>query len=267
MIGGTTAGTGNVIAYNGTFGITTNAGMLSLKPFAVLGNSIFSNGNLGIDLGSDGVSTNDAGDSDTGPNGLQNFPLLSSGGPNAGSTTTINGTLNSKSNTIYRLEFFANATCDSSGYGEGQTYLGFTNVTTNGSGDVTFAANLTAVVSVGQFITATATDPSYNTSEFSACVPVVAISALTAAPTLYYYRTTSVPLTWTGVTWATGYVVQWDDNLAMSSPTEIPLSNSTQSIPITVPGDGVYYWRVGAKQVNSTIIRWSTPQKFTVDVP
>ena len=41
---------------------------------AIQRNSMFSNGELGIDLADDGVTLNDAGDGDTGPNRLQNFP-------------------------------------------------------------------------------------------------------------------------------------------------------------------------------------------------
>lgn len=268
MIGGTTAGTGNIIARNGTFGVTSdNPGISARKPFAVLGNSIFANGNLGIDLGGDGVSVNDAGDADTGPNGFQNFPVLSSGG-NIAAGTSISGTLNSKPNTTYRLEFFANASCDASGNGEGQTYLGFASVTTNGSGDAAFTANVTAIVSAGQFITATATAPDNSTSEFSACIIAVNISAPAVAPITNYYRTNAVTLTWTGVTWATGYKIEVDDNAdfmtpAFTSPQEATVRSVIAILPLV---DKDYYWRVGAKQADGTI-RWSTSQKFRVDVP
>ena len=46
-------------------------------------------------------------------------------------------------------------------------YLGFAAVSTNASGDVSFDVTLTAVVTPGQAITATATDAAGNTSEFS----------------------------------------------------------------------------------------------------
>ena len=39
-------------------------------------NSIYENGKLGIDLGSNGVTLNDDGDGDFGANGYQNFPIL-----------------------------------------------------------------------------------------------------------------------------------------------------------------------------------------------
>ena len=51
-------------------------------------------------------------------------------------------------------------------------------VTTNGSGDVTFSEYLTASVAAGEFISATATDPSGNTSEFSKVVAATANSIL-----------------------------------------------------------------------------------------
>lgn len=60
--------------------------------------------------------------------------------------------------------------CDASGFGEGQTFLGFATPTTNGSGDAPLDVTLPVAVAGGQFITATATDPANNTSEFSACV-------------------------------------------------------------------------------------------------
>src|SRR5262249_18429719 len=87
---------------------------------------IFDDQELGIDLGDDGVTPNDAGDGDTGPNLLQNFPMLtlvrSSGG-----STRIEGTMDSSpGNSTYpiTIEFFDNTVADPSGYGEGETFLG-----------------------------------------------------------------------------------------------------------------------------------------------
>jgi hypothetical protein len=80
------------------------------------------------------------------------------------------------------VEFFSSASADASGNGEGQTYLGFTNVTTNGSGVATINASFTANVSAGAIISATATDPNSNTSEFAANV-TAASSILTVDTT------------------------------------------------------------------------------------
>ena len=69
-------------------------------------NVIFANGDLGIDLGADGVTVNDpdaANDADTGPDGLQNFPdLVSAVGTNMptqpGNTITIEYSLQTNAN-------------------------------------------------------------------------------------------------------------------------------------------------------------------------
>ncbi|MFL6255865.1 MAG: Calx-beta domain-containing protein, partial [Pyrinomonadaceae bacterium] len=173
-IGGTAAGAGNLIAFNGGDGVSVSPG--SGTGNRILSNSIHTNGttaqHLGIDLGPDGVTPNDAGDADNGPNDLQNFPTLNSAVSN-GATTSVGGALNSTASTAFRVEFFSNATCDASGSGEGAQLLGSTDVTTDASGNATFNVTL-PTVSPGQVVTATATDPSGNTSEFSACRAVLA---------------------------------------------------------------------------------------------
>jgi hypothetical protein len=70
---------------------------------------------------------------------------------------------------MYRIELFANAVCDPSGFGEGETYLGSISVTTSPSGVAPFLFHLPSSVSVEAFFTATATDPDGSTSEFSRC--------------------------------------------------------------------------------------------------
>jgi len=91
--------------------------------------------------------------------------------------TTISGMFNSMPNMTFRLEFFSNAACDPSGFGEGQTFIGSQSVTTDASGNATINFMSSGTVAVGQFITSTATDPNGNTSEFSACRQVFAPTA------------------------------------------------------------------------------------------
>jgi len=164
-IGGTAAGTKNVIALNAAKGVFVESGTGN----AILGNTISYNGSLGIDLGPPGVTLNDPGDPDPGANLLQNFPVLSSVvlGP---TSTEINGSLNSLASLTFRVELFASLACDPSGYGQGQRPLGAVDAATDAGGDAAFVATL-AGAALGPWITATATDPSGNTSEFSACFP------------------------------------------------------------------------------------------------
>jgi hypothetical protein len=180
-IGGTVAGAGNVIAFNSGVGVNV------LDPFstglnvgnAILSNSIFSNQKLGIDLGGDGVTPNHVGGLITGPNGFENFPVLSSAVTSA-SGTTIQGTLNAAASETFTIQFFSNAKADPSGFGQGQTYLGSIAVTTDLSGNASFKAKL-AVVTVGLAVSATATDPKGNTSEFAQDITVTAAPAAVAA--------------------------------------------------------------------------------------
>jgi len=164
MIGGTAPESRNVIAFNG-LGVTVSG---SATGTSILGNSIDSNRfQVGIDLNRDGVTPNDPLDVDAGPNGLQNFPVLTTV-----TTGSVSGTLNSAPNTTFRVEFFANAVCDPSAFGEGQRFLGAIDATSAADGNASFQATFAASPAVGEFITATATDPNGNTSEFSRCVPV-----------------------------------------------------------------------------------------------
>jgi len=175
IVGGTTSRARNVIAFNGLAGIRVNEYTPTLQlsyDNSLRGNIIHSNGELGIDLWpEEGVTPNDTGDGDEGSNHLQNYPVLSSAASGS-DDTVIWGALNSSSNTTFDLDFYATGTCDPSGYGEGQYYLGADTVTTDGNGDVTFATKLAVSMPLGYSVTSTATDPDGNTSEFSACVVI-----------------------------------------------------------------------------------------------
>ncbi|MFZ4289021.1 cadherin domain-containing protein [Variovorax sp. HJSM1_2] len=172
---------GNTIAFSGANGgVLIDTGATGV---ALLQNSIYSSGGLGIDLGFNGVTANDTGDADSGPNNLQNYPVLAVASTNGAGSITVIGSINSTANSFFRIELFANTSNDASGYGEGQTYLGFINVSTDASGNATFSTTLSATVAVGAYISATATrttDNTYSsftdTSEFAKSV--VAISTV-----------------------------------------------------------------------------------------
>ncbi len=186
--------TDNVIANNGDAGITVMRNGATVNRF--WNNSIYANGGLGIDLGGDwtngdgqgggnenvpgpdGITDNDLGDLDTGPNDYQNFPVLTSAW--AGANTHVIGSLNSLPNRTYTLDFYASTTANPGTFRQGQRYLGSETLTSDGSGTINFdSAGFSvplAASSSSEVITATATeivavtglDSWGNTSEFSA---------------------------------------------------------------------------------------------------
>ena len=165
-IGGTQSEAANKIAYNGGPGISITNG----TGIVIRGNSIFSNNGLGIDLGANGVTANDNLDSDVGPNILQNFPVVTTV-MSTNNSTTIQGSLNSLPSTTFDIDFYSSAAVDPSGNGEGAQFVGTTQVTTNGNGNATINVTFPVALATGRVITATATDPNGNTSEFSAADP------------------------------------------------------------------------------------------------
>ena len=181
-VGGTAAGQGNVIARNTLDGVFVEGGVGN----AVRGNSIYLNGGLGIDLAPDGVTANDAGDADAGPNGLQNHPVITSAVTNTGGTgTVVQGTLGAAPNTAFTVDLYSSPAADPSGRGEGQTFLGSVNVTTDAAGAAGFSFTTAPAVAAGHVVTATATAAASgtattagDTSEFS---PAVAAGPSTGA--------------------------------------------------------------------------------------
>jgi hypothetical protein len=162
-IGGTTAGAGNLIAYNGGSGVVVFdfSDAMSVGD-QITGNRIFANSGQAIDLGGDGVTYN-ASSPRQGANNLQNFPII---------VTTANGQLEGRlwgslPDTTFRVDIFASAAYNADESGEAEDYLGSMEVTTDASGQLVFAVPFTAPAGL-PFITATATDPQGNTSEVSA---------------------------------------------------------------------------------------------------
>jgi len=145
-IGGTEASVGNVISANGS---GTYEGVSIYGDSAtgnrVLSNSIFANGDLGIDLGANGLTPNDPGDTDTGANNLQNKPTLSSAKKRATGTTTVRGTLNSSPDKTFNIQFFSNP----KGTDEGKTLLGSMRVSTDGAGNVSFTFSTKKAIRLG----------------------------------------------------------------------------------------------------------------------
>jgi hypothetical protein len=138
----------------------------------ILRNSINGNLGAGIDLGADGLSANDPQDADSGPNGRQNAPVLTSAESAISALTTkVTGTFESTPKKKFRLEFFASPECtlDSS---DGDRFIDLDTVTTGSDGKSIFEITFHDPGGHFGFMTATASDPDGNTSEFSNCVPL-----------------------------------------------------------------------------------------------
>lgn len=155
LIGGTAAAMGNTIAFNADDGVLLDHGTGN----TIRRNSIRSHDNgLGIALINYG-------------NHYLKFPILASAISSSG-TITIAGTHHGAPTTTFAIEFFVNSACNPSGFGEGETFLGTIDVTTDAAGRADFSAPFSVAVDPGRFVSATATDPAGNTSQFSRCAVV-----------------------------------------------------------------------------------------------
>jgi 3-dehydroshikimate dehydratase len=133
---------------------------------------------LGIDFGVNGLTPNDiSGCADGFPDCTlpQNFPVLGATSIwNGNGTVTMNGVLQSRPSSIYKIEFFASHTLNNAGFAEGEVYLGSVVATTNAAGTATFtftsiSTNPLGDGTTGAYFTSTATNlVTGSTSEFSA---------------------------------------------------------------------------------------------------
>ncbi|MEM1334975.1 MAG: hypothetical protein AAGG08_16115, partial [Actinomycetota bacterium] len=137
IVGGVGPGDGNTFRNLQGAGVTTT---LTPRTVSVLGNSIVGSGELAIDLDDNGVTANDAGDADTGPNDLLNFPEIT-----AFNATTIDFDLDVPSGD-YLVEAFRNPSGnDPSGFGEAEVSLGTQQIAHTGSGVESFTEAFTGV--------------------------------------------------------------------------------------------------------------------------
>ena len=186
----TSSGTGVVIRDNVISGNRMGVGPTNAARVTVTENAIYNNGQnilslpnsaggttnpasparLGIDVGVNGRTANDLADADT----VQNFPVLSADSSwSASGTVVLRGTLSSKPNGSFTLEFFANHSLNPAGWGEGEKLLGSLTVATGADGTAPFTFTAPTVDPLGDgssaaYFTATATNRDAGaTSEFS----------------------------------------------------------------------------------------------------
>jgi hypothetical protein len=162
-IGGA-AGAGNIIAFNNNNGVHVDTGTGN----AIRQNSIHSNGGYGIRL------VNNGNNNQAAPKMLK---VTSTGG-----ITKMVLQLVSTANTSFVIDVFRNSVCDGSGFGEGETHVRTLNLTTNAGGVANISVTFPASIPPGHVLTATATSPNNNTSEFSKCAPVLSVTAAAVSP-------------------------------------------------------------------------------------
>lgn len=157
---GSKIGPNNVIS-NNPVGIRVSGSYTDFN--TITRNSVHQNARLGIDLPPFGrVNKNDLRDADSGANQQQNYPVLTKATTSSG-TTKINAVLSSAANKRFIIQFFSNP----KGTKQGKVFIGHKAVRTGASGKVNFTFKPTKAVRPGRTITATATAPSGDTSEFS----------------------------------------------------------------------------------------------------
>ena len=205
-IGGADANEGNLIANNAGDGVFLQTGAGTGN--SVLGNSLYSNGGIGIDLGTNGVTANNGTKSSSLPNYGMDYPVITATALGDG-ILNITGYVGSAASqgtfANARVEFFKSA-ADSSGYGEGQTFIGY--LTTDSSGNFSGSLSGNGLTS-SDFLTATATF-SNNTSEFGPNLQVTGTPFSAFLPTI---RADQLSLTGSGVT-----VAVIDSGIAADQP-------------------------------------------------
>jgi uncharacterized repeat protein (TIGR01451 family) len=226
-IGGTAAGAANIIANNKLSGVNVQSG----NGTSVLSNSIDSNGRQGIVLAA-------------GANNNQSFPVIDSV-TSSGGFTTVLGTLDSTKDFKFEVQFFRNDVPDPSSFGEGQTFLGEQTVVTDGFGHAQFAVRLPATVSPVQFLTATATDPAGNTSEFSQEIADLAIAATGPTPPPAVGQDFTLTLTLTN----TGPFPAYNPTVTDTLPANVTFVSATGG---ATPQKGVLTIPVGTVPVGGT---------------
>ena len=288
-VGGTAAGASNVIRFNRN-GVGVEGGSSSGDSIRL--NSMSDDQVIGIYLGIPVIIPNDSGDADSGPNTLQNFPVVTGAVLKPG-TTVVSGTLNSTASKTFTIDVYDNAACHSSGNGEGLTWVGSTPATTDASGNASWTLTVPTTMNV---VTTTATDASGNTSGFSQCrTASVITNVLTIADSsLQEGNSGTAPMTFTvtltpaaTVTTTVQYATADNtanapaDYLASSGTLTFAPGESTKSIavqvvgdPISEPNDESFFVNlsnatnagIGDGQAVGTIVD-DDPTGFTVDNP
>jgi hypothetical protein len=168
LIGGTPL-TANTIAFNGKNGVAVESELSDYNRISC--NSIYKNGNLGIDLYPEGVTLNHPDNDGTGPNDNQNYPVILSKTMISPGQFLITGYLDSPPQPNQLLVEVYIADFNASGIAQGKTYLGTVHPMTNGywSDTLSFSATDSIIATATKPITYPGNSPWVygNTSEFT----------------------------------------------------------------------------------------------------
>lgn len=268
------AGASNIIVANG---INTGANGITVVDDnslnnRVSGNSVFSNGGIGIDLGDDGITENDDGDSDDGPNLLQNYPSITSALYDQTTEELIVEYLvltDAESSYPLTIEFYVNE-----GNRQGKNFLRTASYEFSNAGsvrDLKIPITDSELLSIGDEITSVAISSSGNTSEFSAPFTVTENQTIPSVVTLLSpaNEATEVSvmpvMSWESVGDATSYDLQvstasnFSSNSTVVDMTDLTLTN-TEIGPLTYATP--YFWRVRSANDAGTG-EWSVVWSFT----
>jgi sugar lactone lactonase YvrE len=224
----------NLIANNAHNGVTVLWGISVGN--SIEANSIYNNGGIGIDLNYDGVTRNGT-QTPPGPNNWQPYPVLTAAYANT-SSTIVAGTATGTPGAVVTIDFYANDKADPSGYGQGKTYLGSITATAG----ATFQATLPTPTSSGQYISATETSASGDTSEFSADLAVStrvpgSVSVSSELPVSVYGQSVRFAAKVAGIPAPTGTIqfqldgVNFGQAVAIDSSTGQAYSPTTTRLP------------------------------------
>jgi hypothetical protein len=97
----------------------------------------------------------------------------------------------------------------------------------------------------------------------------VVVNPLSDAPNRSTFTALPLKLTWSKITWATGYEVQVSRSATFTGAPDyaVTTTGSTPETTIASLPIGVYYWRVRAKKADGTTGGWSVAETFTLALP
>lgn len=109
----------------------------------------------------------------------------------------------------------------------------------------------------------------YITDGFWPLPAPVIISSTSAAPARNYFTVHTIPLSWTGLSWAVGYQVQVATDKLFINIVWNDATLSANALSVTTPylANSIYYWRVRARANPVKWGNWSAVDSFTVNSP